>query len=79
MPGIHAQYAELQPTFNQIDRLQELVETAQRDTDAIGKQQIHIIHNFFSYLPFTGINNTTHNLICFILEIEKKSVRIFQK
>ena len=40
LPGIHAQYAQLQPTFNQIDRLQELVETAQRDTDAIGKLQI---------------------------------------
>ena len=42
LPEIHAQYAALQPTFHQIDRLQELVDTAQRDTDAIGTRYLSI-------------------------------------
>eukprot|EP00088_Acartia_fossae_P013194 TRINITY_DN16873_c0_g1_i3.p1 TRINITY_DN16873_c0_g1~~TRINITY_DN16873_c0_g1_i3.p1 ORF type:complete len:160 (+),score=31.97 TRINITY_DN16873_c0_g1_i3:40-519(+) len=35
LPEIHEQYAALQPTFRQIDKLQELVDTAQKDTDTI--------------------------------------------
>jgi len=35
LPEIHEQYAGLQPTFQQIDRLQQLVDTVQKDTDNI--------------------------------------------
>jgi len=38
LPEITAQYRSLQPTFNQIDRLQELVDRVQADMDALESQ-----------------------------------------